>query len=120
MMATESPNGLYESLLVKLATVLELTQRQEVVSLPQAKQALLQATNDFKNSINQAKEFADTLPGGELQMSDQDEVVEMLIELRDRKRGQLQQFISQQLASASAAADSSMEIDSTASTPFND
>ena len=43
-------------------------------------------TNDFKNSINQAKELALGLPGGEMLIEDQDEVIAMLEELRVRKR----------------------------------
>ncbi|KAG6874122.1 hypothetical protein C0995_005538 [Termitomyces sp. Mi166 len=99
MSADSLPTSLYESLLLKLATVLELTQQSEGIVTPQAKQMLLQATNDFKNAINQAKELAAGLPGGEMQVEDQDEVITMLEELRDRKREQLAQFASQVLVS---------------------
>jgi hypothetical protein len=37
------PTALYEGLLLKLAAVLELTQKSEGIATPQAKQALLQA-----------------------------------------------------------------------------
>jgi len=43
-------------------------------------------TNDFKTAINQAKELAINLPGGELVIEEQDEVIEMLLKLRDRKQ----------------------------------
>lgn len=36
--------------------------------------------------MNQAKELAIALPGGELVTEEQDEVIEMLMQLRDRKR----------------------------------
>ncbi|KAG6916930.1 hypothetical protein DXG01_004691 [Tephrocybe rancida] len=122
MSAESLPTSLYESLLLKLTNVLELTQKSEGIVTPQAKQALLQATNDFKNAINQAKELAAGLPGGEMVVQDQDEVIAMLETLRDRKREQLAQFAVQALISGGAhsALEARMEIDSMASTPFHD
>jgi len=119
------PVGLYESLLLKLVTVLELTQTPEGTATPQAKQALLQATNDFKNAMSQARELAIALPGGELFTGEQDEVIDMLQQLKDRKREQLLQFSRRILSSGLTAVDDnqmeidSMEIDSMASTPNN-
>ncbi|KAJ7197039.1 hypothetical protein GGX14DRAFT_671723 [Mycena pura] len=113
--------ALFESLLLKLVAVLELTQRPEGTVTPQAKQAVLHATNEFKSALNQAKELAANLPGGELRIEEQVEVIEMLTELRDRKRQQLGDFASRTVAaSASTAADHRMEIDSMASTPFHE
>jgi hypothetical protein len=43
-------------------------------------------TNDFKNALNQAKEIAMALPGGELSIEEQDEIISMLENLRDQKR----------------------------------
>jgi len=43
-------------------------------------------TNNFKNAIAQAKEFATNLPGGELLIEEQDDIIQMLETLRDRKR----------------------------------
>ncbi|THV01241.1 hypothetical protein K435DRAFT_818089 [Dendrothele bispora CBS 962.96] len=108
----------YQAILLKLVTVLELTQRPEGISTPQARQALLQATNDFKTSLLQAKDMAANLPGGELLIEDQDDIIEMLITLRQRKRDQLAQFSAQ--AQAVSSAETKMEVDSTASTPFQD
>ncbi|KAG6810898.1 hypothetical protein H0H92_009890 [Tricholoma furcatifolium] len=115
------PTNLYEGLLLKLVTVLELTQKSEGVTTPQAKQALLQATNDFKNALHQAKELAAGLPGGEMMVQDQDEVIAMLEKLRDRKRDQLALFADKVLLSSAefSAQDVKMEIDSMASTPFH-
>jgi hypothetical protein len=88
--------------------------------------------------LNQAKELAVHLPGGELLIDDQTEVIEMLTELRDRKRyvgarvlfnsnkqnggrQQLTEFSTRTLAASSAfAVDHRMEIDSMASTPFHE
>ncbi|KAK0440397.1 uncharacterized protein EV420DRAFT_1279205 [Desarmillaria tabescens] len=112
------PTSLYEGLLAKLVRILELTQKPEGTATPQAKQALLHATNDFKNSIAQAKDLAAELPGGELRIDEQDEVIEMLTQLRDRKsRQQLEQFSAQTLELSSSSAEMSMEVDSMASTP---
>ncbi|GLB36717.1 hypothetical protein LshimejAT787_0310040 [Lyophyllum shimeji] len=115
------PSSLYESLLLKLVTVLELTQRPEGITTAQSKQALLQATNDFKNSIIQAKELAVGLPGGEMSVEEQDEVIEMLEKLRDRKRERLAQFAAKTIESGGlSASENKMEIDSMASTPFHE
>ncbi|EFI28565.1 hypothetical protein CC1G_13592 [Coprinopsis cinerea okayama7 len=115
-MSNTVSSALYESLILKLVTVLEITRESEGITTPQAKQKLLQATNDFKNSLAQAKEIARNIPGGEFTVEEQDEVIEMLETLRDRKR--LAHFSSKNLASAHSLADTKMEIDSMASTPF--
>ena len=43
-------------------------------------------TKDFKDSLREANEYAHTLPGGELSVEEQDEVIEMLEMLKERKR----------------------------------
>ena len=43
-------------------------------------------TNIFKQRMASAKEITDNLPGGEMSLSDQDEVIAMLKALRDQKR----------------------------------
>ncbi|KAF5353627.1 hypothetical protein D9757_012453 [Collybiopsis confluens] len=119
--ANSISSAVYESLLLELVTVLELTQKPEGISTPQSKQAVLQATNEFKSSLSNAKTLATNLPGGELHIEDQDEVIEMLTTLRDRKRDQLVEFASRssQVVSASQRLnDSNMEVDSMASTPM--
>ncbi|KAE9404929.1 hypothetical protein BT96DRAFT_853108 [Gymnopus androsaceus JB14] len=119
------PSTVYDSLLLKLVTVLELTQKPDGISTPQAKQAVLQATNEFKSLLLQAKTLATNLPGGELHINDQDDVIEMLTTLRDRKRDQLITFsskTSQAVASAVGSHmmnDLGMEVDSMASTPMH-
>ncbi|KAH9945578.1 hypothetical protein B0H21DRAFT_426862 [Amylocystis lapponica] len=115
--------SLYESLLLKMVAVLELTQQSEVALSPQLKQALVQSTNDFKESMRQAREAATTLPGGELSVAEQDEVIAMLERLKARKASQLAAF-ADSVDAISAAAHAAraedgvrMEVDSTASTP---
>ncbi|KAF9556335.1 hypothetical protein CPC08DRAFT_765321 [Agrocybe pediades] len=112
------PVALYESLLPKLVKILELTQQQELngPSAVQAKQNLFLATNDFKNAIAQAKDFALNLPGGEMLIEEQDEVIAMLERLKARKMAQLTAFTSKKVISNSYAQDG-MEVDSLASTP---
>ncbi|KAF5356257.1 hypothetical protein D9756_004346 [Leucocoprinus leucothites] len=115
------PVNLYESLLLKLVTVLQLTHQTEGTTTPAAKQTILQATNDFKSALAQAKDLVANLPGGELMIQEQDEVIQMLETLRDRKRAQLEQFSRQPLqSSTTSATENQMEIDSVASTPAND
>ncbi|KIM81750.1 hypothetical protein PILCRDRAFT_821099 [Piloderma croceum F 1598] len=114
------PTALFEGLLLKLVTVLELTRRPEGMATPQAKQALLQATNDFKNTLNKAKELVNLLPGGEMLVEEQDEIIDMLEKLRDHKQQQLSQFSTCILSfsGGSVNGDVKMEVDSMASTPL--
>ncbi|KAI0733895.1 hypothetical protein C8Q72DRAFT_771399 [Fomitopsis betulina] len=108
----------YESLLPKLVEVLEVTQQAtEGASTQQAKQALVQATNNFRDNLKEAKETASSLPGGELSVEEQDEVIAMLERLKARKKCQLAKFSSDVEAISTATSQLKMEIDSTASTP---
>ncbi|OJT13204.1 hypothetical protein TRAPUB_10223 [Trametes pubescens] len=43
-------------------------------------------TKEFKDAMKEANEFATTLPGGELSVEEQDEVIGMLENLKERKR----------------------------------
>ena len=43
-------------------------------------------TNEFKEILTKAKLLAANLPGGDMSLSDQDEVIQMLEKLRDYKR----------------------------------
>ncbi|KAF9475508.1 hypothetical protein BDN70DRAFT_883618 [Pholiota conissans] len=115
MAANVFPISIYEELLPRLVAVLELIQQSPGVSTPESKQKLLQATNNFKNALAQAKEFAINLPGGELCIREQDDMIHMLETLRDRKRAQLAEFAARKIVSVSA--DVKMEVDSVASTP---
>jgi len=121
-MSKDLPISSFDVLLQKLVAVLELSSSGGELS-PQARQALLQATNDLKEALNQAKSLINALPGGELCLDEQDEVIGMLERLKGTKKAQLEQ-LSQYVSSASAsdspstdAKDIAMEIDSTASTP---
>jgi len=122
VMSKDLPISSFDVLLQKLVVVLELSSSGGELT-PQARQALLQATNDLKDALSQAKSLINALPGGELCLDEQDEVISMLERLKEAKKAQLEQ-LSQYVPSASAsgspltdARDIQMEIDSTASTP---
>ncbi|KAJ8088867.1 hypothetical protein PM082_014113 [Marasmius tenuissimus] len=124
-MATNSlPTGLFQNLLSKLATILELTQSPEGTSTQQGREAIRQATDDFRRSLALAKGLATGLPGGELLIEDQDDVIDMLATLRDRKREQLGDFSSRATVASPTVRDTTaelkMEVDSMASTPFHE
>jgi len=121
-MSKDLPISSFDILLQKLVVVLELSSSGGELT-PQGRQALLQATNDLKDALNQAKSLINALPGGELCLDEQDEVIDMLEHLKGAKKAQLEQ-LSQYVPSGSAsdspatdAKDVTMEIDSTASTP---
>ena len=113
-MSSESnplPVALYQGLLDKLVAILELVQTSNDALTVQNKQALFQAvrrvcarrtfkctdhhtqTTTFKNTLAQARELGIALPGGEMLTQEQDEVIAMLEELRDRKRCRTQPHI---------------------------
>ncbi|KAI0358921.1 hypothetical protein OH77DRAFT_1395970 [Trametes cingulata] len=110
--------SVYESLLLKLANVLELATQDQGTLTPQAKQALVRSTKEYKDSMKEAHDFATNLPGGELSVQEQDEVIQMLEKLKERKKRQLTEFAEKVGSiSSSSQQDVKMEVDSTASTP---
>ena len=109
------PSSAFESLLPKLLTILQVTQRPEGTSNVRNKQDLLQAVSGttssssiaykrsgvrhciiyiyiytqiqaFREALNRARSLAHALPGGELLIEEQDEVIAMLERLREKKR----------------------------------
>jgi len=79
----------YSSLLLTLVSVLETSQTQDGLV---SKQALLNSTNELKETLANAKKAATNLPGGDMSLADQDEVIKMLEQLRDYKTSQLKDF----------------------------
>jgi len=131
-MASETlPSSAFESLLPKLLAILQVTQRPEGTSNVRNKQDLLQAIQAFREALNHARSLASALPGGDLHIEEQDEVIAMLVRLREKKRLQLREFSDKvidtkaagyavpQYAGGSNAArtNAQMEVDSNASTP---
>ena len=98
------PSSVFESLLPKLLTILQVTQRPEGTSNVRNKQDLLQAVscncidcdNDplkcdtqiqaFREALNDARSIASALPGGEMLIEEQEDVIAMLERLRAKKR----------------------------------
>ncbi|KAI0271700.1 hypothetical protein BC834DRAFT_967140 [Gloeopeniophorella convolvens] len=121
------PAAAFETLLPKLLAVVEITQRSEGTSSVQNKQDLLQAIQTFRESLAHAREIAQALPGGELLVEEQDEVIAMLERLRAKKRQQLREFAERAIdtqghvgapyVGAGAQSSARMEVDSNASTP---
>jgi len=118
-MAEQSfPDPVFESILEKLVRTIEITQRSESTLNSQARQALFQSTTEVKEGLAKAKRLANSLPGGELLIEEQNEVIDMLEKLRDLKQAQIGSFSTRALSTTMAIDESTkMEIDSTASSP---
>ncbi|KAI0005327.1 hypothetical protein BJV74DRAFT_880606 [Russula compacta] len=133
-MASETlPSSAFQSLLPKLLTILQVTQRPEGTSNARNKQDLLQAVQAFREALNHARSLATALPGGELLVEEQDEIIAMLERLREKKRSQLREFSDKVIdtkavgycvppqytgaAGAAAGSNAQIEVDSNASTP---
>ena len=108
MSAAPIPTALYEGILGKVVEILDLIHKGDGASTHQSKQAIRNAVrepfprlqapesylsksislqaNDLKESLNEAKGIASDLPGGEMCIEDQDEVLDMLSRARNRKR----------------------------------
>lgn len=114
------PSSAFQSLLPKLLSILQVTQRPEGTSNARNKQDLLQAVSRnhlsssvplllplyatirrqtnlfimhthiqiqvFREALNHARSLATALPGGELLVEEQDEIIAMLERLREKKR----------------------------------
>ena len=105
MTASETlPSSVFESLLPKLLSILQVTQRPEGTSNVRNKQDLLQAVSRrnvdrennsyrtctqiqaFREALNNARSTASALPGGEMLIEEQEEIIAMLERLREKKR----------------------------------
>ncbi|KAH9060712.1 hypothetical protein EDB87DRAFT_1683175 [Lactarius vividus] len=118
------PSSAFESLLPKLLTILQVTQRPEGTINVRNKQDLLQAIQAFREAMNHARDVAGALPGGELLIEEQDEIIAMLERLRAKKRLQLQDFSDKVIDTKGhdvpqygVGQNPQMEVDSNASTP---
>ncbi|KAH9028849.1 hypothetical protein EDB83DRAFT_1802680 [Lactarius deliciosus] len=118
------PSSAFESLLPKLLTILQVTQRPEGTTNVRNKQDLLQAIQAFREAMSHARDVAGALPGGELLIEEQDEIIAMLERLRAKKRLQLQDFSDKvidtkghDIPQYGVGQNPQMEVDSNASTP---
>ncbi|KAJ3552561.1 hypothetical protein NM688_g4087 [Phlebia brevispora] len=98
----------HEKLLLKAADILELLLEPDSVATQRGKHKLVQSVNEFNRDLLSAKEHAQALPGGELLIEEQDEIIEMLEQLKERKRQILLKF-SNDIAHQSASEDTKME-----------
>ncbi|KAH9177117.1 hypothetical protein EDB89DRAFT_1845385 [Lactarius sanguifluus] len=87
------PSSAFESLLPKLLTILQVTQRPEGTTNLRNKQDLLQAIQAFREAMSHAHDVAGALPGGELLIEEQDEIIAMLERLRAKKRYDLKLLV---------------------------
>ena len=87
----------------------------------------------FREALNRARSLARALPGGELHIEEQDEIIAMLERLREKKRSQLREFLDKVIDTKAAGyrvpqyasvagggaggSNVQMEVDSNASTP---
>ncbi|KAN0138580.1 hypothetical protein V8E53_003568 [Lactarius tabidus] len=118
------PSSAFETLLPKLLTILQVTQRPEGTTNARNKQDLLQAIQAFREAMNHARDVAGALPGGEFLIEEQNEIITMLERLRTKKRLQLQDFSDKAIDTKGhnvpqygAGQNPQMEVDSNASTP---
>jgi hypothetical protein len=105
MSSDKVPAEAFESLLPKVINILQLSQNPEGVASLEARKALLQAvsyrdsyayglshasfvfkTTDLKESLGRAQELANSLPGGEVTVEEQDAVIAMLEEMQSDRR----------------------------------
>jgi len=114
------PDPVFLSLLGRLARTLEVVQSNDE-STPQTRQALLKATTDFKDGLSKAKALANALPGGELLIDQQNDIIAMLEDLKEAKRAQLARFSTFALSASVPATEDTvkMEVDSMASSPHD-
>ncbi|KAI0346363.1 hypothetical protein BDW22DRAFT_1425853 [Trametopsis cervina] len=113
---------IYEGLLQKLATALEVLDESIVSSPPstETKRKLVQATNAFKEDVARAKDLAHDLPGAELSSVEQEDIIVTLETLKVRKKAILSKFADEMNKKPEPIGDIlSMDVDSTASTPAN-
>ncbi|KAH9043894.1 hypothetical protein EDB85DRAFT_2138575 [Lactarius pseudohatsudake] len=123
------PSSAFESLLPKLLTILQVTQRPEGTTNVRNKQDLLQAIQAFREAMSHARDVAGALPGGELLIEEQDEIIAMLERLRAKKRYDLNETAGvansdkvidtkgHDVPQYGVGQDPQMEVDSNASTP---
>jgi len=78
----------FESLLPAIVAILKLTQPQPPGTAAQ-QQEIAKATMALRSQLANARELVDALPGGEMLLEHQHEVIAMLIGMRDARRAQL-------------------------------
>ncbi|KAH8086591.1 hypothetical protein BXZ70DRAFT_1011683 [Cristinia sonorae] len=106
------------SLVEKFAAVVEIIYTQHnAPQTPQSRQNLLKVVNEFKEDVARAQEAAHSLHGGHLTAAEQDDIINMLSDIKEQKRKALESLLAHIDLPLPAVDTSNMELDSTASTP---
>ncbi|TCD68606.1 hypothetical protein EIP91_010397 [Steccherinum ochraceum] len=107
----------FETLVEKFASVVELIYSQyNQPSTPQTRQDLLRVINEFKDDVARAQEAAHALHGGHLTSEEQDDIIQMLMDIKEQKKKALESLLAR-IDLPPPVDTTTMEIDSTASTP---
>ncbi|CAE6439204.1 unnamed protein product [Rhizoctonia solani] len=79
----------FESLLPSVVQIIQSTQPQSSAQTHQQQQDIAKATMALRTQLATARDQIDALPGGEMLIKDQQEVIHMLQEMRSQRRAQL-------------------------------
>ncbi|KAJ1308652.1 hypothetical protein OPQ81_004346 [Rhizoctonia solani] len=79
----------FESLLPSVVQIIQSTQPQPPAQTQQQQQEIAKATMALRTQLVTARDQVDALPGGEMLLKDQQEVIQMLKEMRSQRRAQL-------------------------------
>ncbi|KAH7343799.1 hypothetical protein B0J17DRAFT_764957, partial [Rhizoctonia solani] len=79
----------FESLLPSVVQIIQSTQPQSSTQTHQQQQDIAKATMALRTQLATARDQIDALPGGEMLLKDQQEVIQMLQEMRSQRRAQL-------------------------------
>lgn len=92
-MSTTPPYALtqatFESLLPSVVSILQSTQPHPQPTVSAHGQEIAKATMALRSQLSTARDLVDALPGGEMLLEQQQEVITMLTEMRDKRRAQL-------------------------------
>ncbi|CAE6454145.1 unnamed protein product [Rhizoctonia solani] len=76
----------FESLLPTAVQIIQSTQPQSSAQTHQQQQEIAKATMALRTQLATARDQVDALPGGEMLLKDQQEVIQMLQEMRSQRR----------------------------------
>ncbi|CAE6413193.1 unnamed protein product [Rhizoctonia solani] len=76
----------FESLLPTVVQIIQSTQPQSATQTHQQQQDIAKATMALRTQLSIARDQVDALPGGEMLLKDQQEVIQMLKEMRSQRR----------------------------------
>ncbi|KAF8607593.1 hypothetical protein BDV93DRAFT_273277 [Ceratobasidium sp. AG-I] len=94
----------FQSLLPSIVAILQATQPPAVphnaAGLHAQRQEIAKATMALRGQVADARDIVDALPGGEMLLEHQQEVITMLIQMRDARRTQLARLSDLSLGSS--------------------